>query len=103
KSSISAGFSYQKVRILRLLLLLAVIAQATAFFFVYCDAIPEFAPIRCLLAIYTIMPYNRLTAGLVPAAPAVWIFHAAVFLLIIAIRRSLFLHRCWEILKREGI
>ena len=59
KSLISEGFSYQKVWIFTLRLLLAVIAPATDFFFVYCDAIPEFAPIRCLLAIYTILPYNR--------------------------------------------
>jgi hypothetical protein len=60
-------------------------ALEPGFFFDYCGAILEFAPFRCFLVICTILPYNELTVGLVPAAPAVWIFHAAVFLQVIAL------------------
>ena len=85
KSLISAGFFLEKVRILHFCLPPVLRALEPGFFFDYCGAILEFAPFRCFLVICTILLYNELTVGLVPAAPAVWIFHAAVLLQVIAL------------------
>jgi hypothetical protein len=82
---ISADFYYYKVKFSYYRPPPVLRALEPGFFFDYCGAILEFAPFRCFLVICTILPYNELTVGLVPAAPAVWIFHAAVLLQVIAL------------------